>query len=435
MKVGQMMARTLNGDERKIEGFERGQSAELVVLIHAYDRNPESMHWIKKAVAESEHRADADFFIPTIPASRFSFADPIEIVQKLLIDIDILDTRRGYQRITLIGHSLGALLARKLYVCACGENVDAPFEPKIDAMRQRPWAEKVDRIILMAGMNRGWSISHHMGFWLTIGFRVGILLGTVLWWFKGRPPLIFTIHRGSTFITQLRIQWLSMLRHRKPPIDPANAIVRGDLAEPTTIQLLGSVDDMVSPDDNIDLSTGGGFVYLDVPRSGHGDVIDMDDTEVGVGRRKVFAEALDSDPAVLRTRSLQPVDKRIEPDGSVKDVIFVIHGIRDVGYWTQKIARRVMDLWREEGQDRRFASITATYGYYTMLPFLLPWKRREKVLWLMDQYTEALAVYPQANFSYVGHSNGTYLLARALEENQSCHFKRVVFAGSVVPTA
>ncbi|NCA71235.1 MAG: hypothetical protein EOM91_14250 [Sphingobacteriia bacterium] len=61
-------------------------------------------------------------------------------------------------------------------------------------------------------------------------------------------------------------------------------------------------------------------------------------------------------------------------------------------------------------------------------------KRREKVEWLMDQYTEALARFPAAEFSYVGYSNGTYLLADALRKYPSCRFRYVVFAGSVVRT-
>ncbi len=52
----------------------------------------------------------------------------------------------------------------------------------------------------------------------------------------------------------------------------------------------------------------------------------------------------------------------------------------------------------------------------------------------MDQYSENKAMYPQAEFSFVGHSNGTYLLAKALSEYPSCIFKNIVFAGSVVPT-
>ena len=68
-----------------------------------------------------------------------------------------------------------------------------------------------------------------------------------------------------------------------------------------------------------------------------------------------------------------------------------------------------------------------------MLSFLLPWRRRDKVAWLMDRYARAKALYPDAlRFSFIGHSNGTYLLASALRDNPACRFERVVFAGSVV---
>lgn len=52
----------------------------------------------------------------------------------------------------------------------------------------------------------------------------------------------------------------------------------------------------------------------------------------------------------------------------------------------------------------------------------------------MDQYAEALARYPKAEFSFVGHSNGTYLLAKALQDYPQCRFKHVVLAGSVIAT-
>ncbi|EAQ96688.1 hypothetical protein [Congregibacter litoralis] len=48
---------------------------------------------------------------------------------------------------------------------------------------------------------------------------------------------------------------------------------------------------------------------------------------------------------------------------------------------------------------------------------------------------ETRARFPNARFSYVGHSNGTYLLAKALESYRDIGgfaFERVVFAGSVV---
>jgi hypothetical protein len=119
-----------------------------------------------------------------------------------------------------------------------------------------------------------------------------------------------------------------------------------------------------------------------------------------------------------------------EPQPEVTDVIFVIHGIRDAGYWTHKIARRVREKGKRLG--RVVATETSSYGYFPMLRFFLPGERRIKTQWLMDQYVEACALYPNARFSFVGHSNGTYLLASALRDYRCCRFNRVLFAGSVV---
>ena len=75
---------------------------------------------------------------------------------------------------------------------------------------------------------------------------------------------------------------------------------------------------------------------------------------------------------------------------------------------------------------------TSSYGYFPMLSFLMPGARQEKVQWFMDKYTEAKANYPDANFHFIGHSHGTYLLAKALEDYDSVKFTNVLFAGSVV---
>ena len=65
-------------------------------------------------------------------------------------------------------------------------------------------------------------------------------------------------------------------------------------ADALTIQLLGSTDDKVSPEDNIDLVTGSAFVYLDVPWSGHLTILDMDHTLEGAKRKKVFRGIVNS---------------------------------------------------------------------------------------------------------------------------------------------
>jgi len=67
--------------------------------------------------------------MPRIPVGVFSIANPVEITSEILNKVDeIWDSNGQYSSIILIGHSLGALLARKLYVYACGENQGVPFE-------------------------------------------------------------------------------------------------------------------------------------------------------------------------------------------------------------------------------------------------------------------------------------------------------------------
>lgn len=415
--------------QRTVPEFEqRGASTSLFVLLHAYTLSPARLCHVRKLVADNF--PDADILVPPLPAGTFSLADPAVVVCDLLTKIDgRWDERqrrpdgRQYEKIVLVGHSLGALLARKLYVFACGENEKTPFEPQAGAQPRREWVGRVERIILLAGMNRGWSISHHMSLLRSVIWWLGTVLGNLILFVKRRPLLIFAIRRGAPFITQLRIQWLSMRYH---------AAQKG-VGRATTIQLLGSVDDMVSPEDNIDLVSGRDFIYLDMPRSGHSNVIDVDHTEAGEARKKILVQALTLSKEELEKYEVQPEDSSF-PTGreEVTDVVFVIHGIRDLGYWTHKIARRAKAL--AKGKHLVVGTETSSYGYFPMLSFLLPSRRRDKVEWLMDQYAEAKALYPRADFSFVGHSNGTYLLAKALKEYPCCYFKHVVFAGSVVRT-
>ncbi|WP_133122409.1 MULTISPECIES: alpha/beta hydrolase [unclassified Klebsiella] len=404
----------------------------LVVVFHAYANNATSLSSVIDAV--KKQWPNAQMYCPDLPLSWFSTANPNEIVNLHLNQLDtiIQQSENGTNPITniiLIGHSFGALLARKLYIVACGETRKAPFEAcyfrsesSLDNGRlaARYWAKRVSRLILMAGMNRGWSISHHMSITKAPLWTLGVILGHLLYAFKHRPPAILTIRRGAEFITQLRVQWLYMRReYASDSKAGGNAI---------TIQLLGSRDDIVSPDDNIDLISGGDFIYLDVPYSGHKSIIELYDSDYGQSRFSVFIKALILSPSELASDNILPADERVtKADESVTQVAFVIHGIRDAGYWTHKLARRI-----QVPDNEKWATETSSYGYFPMLPFLFPLYRRKKVEWLMDQYTEALAKYPKASFSYVGHSNGTYLLARALELYPCCTFKNVVFAGSVV---
>ena len=418
-----------------------GQSTRLAVLLHAYTMNGSSMLLVENALLKADGWADTDVLAPDLPFELFSITPPAHVVADLLSKVDQAwearrATGRPYASIALVGHSIGSLYARKLYVAGCGEQPGAPFEPDLKQRLQeigaqpldkpRPWAGAVDRIVLLAGLNRGWSISHHMSPLRASEMSTGVFLGRMLKALTGHQFIIMAAHRGAPFITQLRLQWLEMRKYH-------DRRVGEKLGAAKVVQLLGTTDDLVPPTDNVDPVTGSDFVYLEVPWSGHKNVHEMDNSEAGIARANVLQAALtrnDFGDAALRVPGIERLERTIE-NRQVTDVVFVVHGIRDEGYWTEKIANRVLAKARSV-PGRLFEVETSTYGYFPMLSFLRPGTRQEKVEWLMDQYTTARVRYPDAKFSFIGHSNGTYLLAKALEDYPAVRFKHVVFAGSVV---
>lgn len=404
----------------------------LVILFHAYGTSPGSLNQVANKIRDTF--PEADLFRPQLPIHVFSFANFNRVAQQMVTAITKRFTGRNYDKIILVGHSFGALLARKVYIVACGRTQQAPFEPEFEGEAAAPWAPRVERLILLAAMNRGWRISHHLSMTTAIGLSFGVFLGRIVELFAPRPLLVMQLRKGAPALTQLRLQWLAM-RQTKEERGSGGAL---------TVQLLGSIDDLVSPEDNVDLVSGKDFIYLDVPRSGHlsliyleGDPNREESEEKGraLGRSKVFGEALTLSQAELDKRSAHLTDPTLAEDDAVTHVIFVVHGIRDAGYWTQKIARHIKSIAEGDGTGGvKFAMVTSSYGYFPMAPFLIAGQRRKKVEWLMDQYVQAVSRYKnaRANFFCVAHSNGTYLVAKALEEYPAVRFERIVFAGSVV---
>ena len=400
----------------------KGKSDTLVVMLHAFNGKPCDLNKVKGVIAGDKNYTNAHFLIPKLPFNTFSLENPTKIAHELIVEIDRLWDKHRYKHIVLVGHSMGALFARKLYVLAAGQKGGANFEKEFldyseTYLKPREWAINVDRIILLAGMNNGWSISHHMGIIRVIEFEFGTALGQLLEWVHSTAPIIFSIRNGSEFITELRLQWISMKKHIAD-----KCLGNKCVGDALTAQLLGTEDDLVPPSDNIDLVTGADFKYIEVPFSGHENVIKMDNSEKGKGRKDALLQALE----------IQKSNYVESEEVEVTDLVFVVHGIRDEGYWTEKIAKRVKDKGMEE--NRVFETIYSSYGYFPMLGFLRPGARDEKVQWFMNNYVVAKEKYPKAKFHFVGHSHGTYLLAKAIEKYDSITFDHILFAGSVVRT-
>jgi len=425
------------------------------VFLHGWTRTATDVEPLA-AVALAE-KPNADHFIPHLPITRvFSRVRAENLADSLVDRITSLVARRereghgGYLAITLVGHSCGAVLARAVWALAAGGQQDGTTNPS----KAKPWARLVERLVLLAAVARGWTSDAPV----SPSVRLLAWVGNVLEPIIGHRFLVFDLRRGSPFLTTTRLQTI-------------DALNRVGAEAPITVQLLGDKDDLVAPADNVDLASGYDFFYLRVPDSGHMDVVDLIDASFGNGRREAFRVAFSEASSVLGQHpytytahevadlvaegrdnhdqhELWPPsigEKAEEATGSsvsppppalrvlrdVKNVTFLVHGIRDYGFWTKKLAVRIKRHAREHGLLCR--TVTSSYGFFPMGPFLLKSQRRKHVGWLMDQYVTAKALYPEADdFCFVGHSNGTYLLARSLLDCPAVRFRRVVFAGSVV---
>src|SRR5437763_4999734 len=94
---------------------------QLFVLLHAWTLNSQSLKHIERVIKELS--PNSEVFAPNLPLGMWSLSDPIKVTQDLerLIDDRIKkakDADQNYDEIVLVGHSIGGLLARQLYVNA-----------------------------------------------------------------------------------------------------------------------------------------------------------------------------------------------------------------------------------------------------------------------------------------------------------------------------
>lgn len=468
----------MNIEEIKASLVSGSEGDELIVFLHGMGGTQENIDGVVGAIRES--KPNADILPPLMPYGSglrgwLCRADAAELVACMLRAIDQLHDQHKYQRIIFTGHSLGAVLSRKIAIVAHGESREAPFEKALEGFKdRRRWAGTIQRIVLLAGMNHGWTVSSAMDWLTTAKWAIGSLLGEFVW--RGRQT-IFAIRRGAPFLVQTRLQWLALMR--TPRGGEQSTGVTHKRPDFFIVQLLGNTDDLVAPDDNVDFAVDLGadrmsrsYLYLEVPHTDHASIIQMAPLTASAaanfdpaareveararnGRRERFKIALTMPREQIAALAI-PRDQLADslppkPNKDVSDIVLVIHGIRDKGFWTQKIAGAIKKeaAARDkegaekdelpEGAGRRalaeggtLRSFTGSYGYFAMAPFMFRPIRRRKVEWLMDNYAELRARYPEARVSYVGHSNGTYLLTDALCLYPASDFKHVLFAGSVV---
>lgn len=307
-----------------------------------------------------------------------------KIVSQILTELDaICAYPHKYQHIVLIGFSMGAVIARRLFLAATDVHKTVPNEPELSNAGLRAWTNKVERIVTLGAMNRGWLVSGRLGWAYSFVTNFIGIWGHLMP--RGFKPTLFEARRGAPFIVQTRLQWLA-LRQSSDPAKP----------EPLVIQLLGTQDNLVAPDDTVDFAVDrdqkSPYFYFQLPHTRHDNAIEFTprrfsdpDGKFGAARREQFVSVLTQDKDWLVKKQIPAENLSdtlpAEPDPDVEHVVFVVHGIRDDGYWTRKIAQRIREAASPPGLENppKWRCETSSYGYFAMLPFVLPWIRRQKV--------------------------------------------------------
>lgn len=131
-------------------------------------------------------RPDADILFLKYPSHPESNADAFQIAEQMCHCINRQFEAGQYGSIVLVGYSRGALLLRKAYVY--GHGLIQDLETVAGETRlPMPWVSAGKRLVLLAGMNRGWTLrrrlpSMSIAHWLWPRFttRIARLTGTAL---------------------------------------------------------------------------------------------------------------------------------------------------------------------------------------------------------------------------------------------------------------
>lgn len=418
--------------ERELAVEASAPRARLVVFVHGIASAIDKRKDVFALVRESF--PDADVLAPTFPALPSTNVDPRWVAYEItaLIDQRHEELRKkngdGYREIIVIGHSAGAAIARQAVLYSRGYIADHPAPEQGADIADGAWTKRIGRVILLAGVNRGWALDERPEAMPWLDFQ------RLRWfWFPlCRLPfwaaLLRDLERGTPFMVNLRVQWMEAARNEElPPV----------------FQILGDRHDMITRADAIDLNLSSkGICFVPLTNTGHLSILSFAGPE-GERRRDKLIEIIGSPVEALieeyreasQTEMAERLDryrKRRKHDsrftvGDVRHVVFVLHGIRDFGSWCKQVKELI------EGRGNQSVAIVSSYGYFPMVRFLLHVSRQKKVRWFANEYVEARRSYPDAQIHFIGHSNGTYILGQALTRYRCLRFARVALAGSVLP--
>jgi pimeloyl-ACP methyl ester carboxylesterase len=386
----------------------------LIVLVHGL---PGRAKFESTIALAREALPQSDILAFDYDSRYLSNASPYSIANVIERQIHEAHSTVNYDEVVLVGHSMGGMLLRKSFVWGHGLEED---RERFGLRGERDWVHRVSRFVSLATTNRGWSIDprpEKMDL-LTYG---SIWLGERLARLSGSGQLVLSMQRGSPFVADARIQWIALCR--------GETATRQSTLQ--TIHLLGDRDDIVNKDDSMDLNAAKDTLFVTLEETGHRDIalaLDGGTRQADQNRREKVRFAIQGQLDRLAPDKTVTLDE----DPTVNRIVYIMHGIRDYGEWTDRLRTIIEGEAASAGAP--LVVVNQKYGHFPMLPFLLYWDRQKHVREFMDEYTENRARFPHADkFDYVGHSNGTYILASALQKYTTLRVDRVCFAGSVVP--
>lgn len=377
---------------------------------------------------ESKARGDPRF-------DALSTADPQTLADEIVDRIDTFVREDQYSSITLVSYSTGSLLTRAAIASIHGIPISEKNIPE-----RKPWANKITRWVSLAGILRGWSITSATSIAGRIFGRPAILALKIarFWDTNGSKELLLaSVERGMPFVVNSRLRQIELEK---------NSADDKTIELPLFINLLGAADDIVSPADCLEPSPSTNELFWEVPGTGHLEMLDI----VGPSsqrRARIVTEAIfGADQDVRKEHSWtvvhddlndffdefdRPVDaSSMSSITKVEHAVIVMHGIRDHGFWTKRIGRKIKKL----GGRAFNRAPSPGYGYFSVLDFLSVWRRKKQARWFLEQYADIRSCFRGAKISFVGHSNGTYLLKSALDTSPQMRLHNVYLAGSVLRT-
>lgn len=337
---------------------------------------------LKKCISNSEVCQLPSSYLNTY----WSGQDPTKLAASLEKQIATKVTQDGFTELYLVGHSYGALLLRKAILLNLG------------GTRTSVWHDKVKRIILLGGANRGF-----LPYNLWTEFLASI--ARLIQWLP-TPLCIGQLAlnglRGSAWLNDLRMTWLE--QHGSVPF---------------TVQIRGSNDSLIGPHDSIDLARSTKFQEFVISDVGHLDLALLRKSNISNVSAALNQKIADAVTATPRADNSTAQDAH--------HVVFLLHGIRDYAEWHEDLGETI-----KQNGDAATEVVPISYGYFSALQFLSPTARNRCSRTFLDRYVQTYARNPSTTFSVVAHSNGTFALTHALRNNSFVRLRDVFLAGSVL---